>query len=133
MSSSGDGGNFLEEAVSSLVENTTAGLVTYNKKDGYGKGKFLGHIGSDVGRAVKNVKDLSGTTVKEEALEESKKQFEETKADAQAQREAGQAEFNRNQLIKSKAASGSRRSVGRKTSGNRTPALGSDEQDFLGL
>lgn len=87
------------------------------------------------------VKDVTGATAAEEANKAAEQNLKEQKAAAEADRVAGQQQFAKEQLIKSKQAGGQRRSTNSSRS-TATPKavktlatnnLGSDEQDFLGL
>jgi len=120
--------NPLEQLINIPTQVGTGGLI------GFEDGKF--EKGTTLDILGQGFKDISGISAAEEATEESRRQFEETKNRELEGRKERQAQSAREQLrLSRQAGSVSRGGIktGRTGGGSRFSSLGSDEQDFLGL
>jgi hypothetical protein len=88
---------------------------------------------------AKPIKELTGAKAAEDANKQARKQFEETKANAERDRQDQIAKLGQLELQKSQAAGAartsaqSRSSVIGKSEAFGSFSLGEDEKDFLGL
>lgn len=131
---SSDGDDFFSKVGNKFVDYTaqmfTGGFV------GYQDGKFgASGVSSDM------LKDVTGATAAEEANKLARQQFEEAKAEADAQRVEQQAQTGRDQIRQSQMAAAARSTASSRSANKATASsasgggltLGEDEKDFLGL
>jgi hypothetical protein len=125
-------GNFFENVLNDVinlgVQYSTYGLV------GVKDGKVTTGVTS--GTALRGMKEITGAKAAEDANKLARDQFENSKAEALAQREESVRQTGREQLQQSRTA-GAARATAQSTT-NRGQAFGSfslggDEKDFLGL
>lgn len=136
MSSGGDGnylnsfkgkGNFFENLALDIanvgVQTVTAGTVGVDRN------------GVKAGETTKGLKEVTGARAAEKANEFARKQFEEQKSAAEADRLEAQKQQGRDQMVQSQKAGAARNAT--KNSVNKGTAIGGsnlgDQQDFLGL
>lgn len=130
--------DFLEDPIGSIVNLgvniSSFGTVGYNSSDGLTTDDGFWKKAGDA--TYKGLKDVSGATAAEEANKQARLQFEEAKLQGLKDRQEAIASKNRDDLIASRLAGGSRTSPGNSKGSTKTSIyskLGSDERDFLGL
>jgi hypothetical protein len=133
-------GNFFENLTHDVlnvgIQGMTGGILGYENGK-LSNGVTTNGLKKSGKETVSGLKEVTGAKAAEDANDMARKQFEQTKADAEQARLDSQAQIAASEMQKSKIA-GAARNATASRSANKGAAigsysLGSDEKDFLGL